>query len=417
MSSASAKIKLVLAAGVLATFSVSNLVFCLRYLLNAQNAYVEKTSFDMISLDKGIIGGNATINDTHNYTQLVSLSRNDYMESRHSMFHSWFEGGRTDMLLDNADKNGPILDFIIAGFPKCGTTTVSVNLGYLAPMATGDICTPPSQTVYYAYNNWPKRFGEQKLLRGSKCPQYMNTDGLNHYSKKLPRTKIIIGIRHPVLWYQSFLNQLAGNNLLRYANYDTKPQQCKAGACLNGCPGKYWLCLSRARFHVALAEIGKTALSEEERKILAPNDIDGGGNLTSKNIRNPIFLYEQTELKKDYVWDEMAKYLNVAAIPHDKYISSHGLGKKKPMDLCGEKLDDFRAMLMPYAYDLSVWMQDYFIPVAKNESSDVTIPDPDTFIALVEEYKKDPCGRLYRLKNGTYILDSNRTTIIKVGRK
>ena len=77
---------------------------------------------------------------------------------------------------------------------------MEANLGHLAPMPIADVCTPASQTVYYAYKLWPQKLGEEKVLRGSKCPSLV--DGsigmLQDYSRQLPRTKIIIGIRHPV---------------------------------------------------------------------------------------------------------------------------------------------------------------------------------------------------------------------------
>jgi len=371
-----------------------------------------------------IIINNATINATYNYTQRVGPSRNDYRESRSAMFDSWFKDSKgKQVLIENADKNGPILDFVIAGYPKCGTTTVQANLAHLAPMNVGDICTPPSPTVYYAYQNWPDKYGKQKPLRGSKCPLYLESTNMKEFSKSLPRTKIIIGIRHPILWFQSFWNMQAGQPILSRINNDpyalTEPcRNSDKQICRNSCPNRLLFCMHRGRFHLPLATLGKTALSEEERKLLAPNDKDGGERLNNWNIRNPIFLYEQNELKKDYVWDEMAKYLNVTTIPRDTYVSSHGRqskgGNRTTTNFCEERLDGFRAMMMPYSYELSVWMQDYFIPVAKNENSDVTIPNPNAMIALVEEYKKDPCGRLYRLENGTYVLNRNGTIIIEI---
>jgi len=50
-----------------------------------------------------------------------------------------------------------------------------------------------------------------------------------------------------------------------------------------------------------------------------------------------------------------------------------------------------------------MWLQEYFIPVAKDESRpDVVIARPDRMMELVEDYKVDPCGKLQRLENGTY---------------
>uniref|UniRef100_A0A7S4N7M9 Sulfotransferase domain-containing protein n=1 Tax=Odontella aurita TaxID=265563 RepID=A0A7S4N7M9_9STRA len=88
------------------------------------------------------------------------------------------------LLINDADANGTIMDFMIAGFPKCGTTTMSANLGRIAPMPAGDICTPVSQHVWYAYHNWPNRRssdyipgGEHRYWRGVKCPRLTEEKG------------------------------------------------------------------------------------------------------------------------------------------------------------------------------------------------------------------------------------------------
>jgi len=196
-----------------------------------------------------------------------------------------------------------------------------------------------------------------------------------------------------------------------FSNPYNVTEPCTNGGCRGPCPKRQILCIHRARFHLDLAKLGKTALSEDERKFLAPNDRDGGVSIKSMNIRNQIFLYEQSELDKDYIWDGLAKYLNVTSIPHDKYHGSHGKKKGRKTNFCEGKYDNFRAMMMPYAYELSVWLESYFIPLAKVASSDVTIPNPEVFADLIKEYKNDPCGRLYRTNNGTYVLNINTTAV------
>ena len=179
----------------------------------------------------------------------------EYRRSRIKNFHSWYEGNTTRTLLPNADENGTILDFAIIGFPKCGTTTIEANLGHVAPLPIGDICTPVHQTVYYAYQNWPKRFGSDKTtLRGTKCPAFIDGDWLKEWSMHLPKTKLILGIRHPVLWFQSFWNMLAANGITKFAHdnpyYITKPCDNINGAfCRNDCPSNQILCVQRASFH------------------------------------------------------------------------------------------------------------------------------------------------------------------------
>ena len=56
---------------------------------------------------------------------------------------------------------------------------------------------------------------------------------------------------------------------------------------------------------------------------------------------------------------------------------------------------------MPYAHDMSRWVCDYFVG-----AEGVVVPDEERFCELVRGYTKDPCGRLKRMENGTYVLDS-----------
>ncbi len=65
--------------------------------------------------------------------------------------------------------------------------------------------------------------------------------------------------------------------------------------------------------------------------------------------------------------------------------------------------------MMLEAYDVSSWLQTYLLPVANNERrTDALIAKPDRLSELlVEDYKLDPCGRLIRLDNETYVLGQN----------
>ncbi|KAL7563196.1 hypothetical protein ACA910_014471 [Epithemia clementina (nom. ined.)] len=369
----------------------------------------------------GHVVSNKYKNATEEFDSHEGFISNEYRRDRINHFYSWFEGDKNDpgKLLPNADKNGLVLDFAIAGFPKCGTTTVEANLGQIAPLPISDVCTPVHQTVYYAYHNWPRQFGNQSqnILRGTKCPAFIDGDWLLEWNKHLPRTRLIVGIRHPVLWFQSFWNMQAGNKLTGSAGNDpyklTKPcdKAVGKGGCRNDCPGRQLFCTQRASFHLPLARLGKTLLTAEERQLLSaktyPNR--GGMNLENHNISNPIFVYELTELNSDYVWDEMAKYLQFPGrIPHDKYESSHGIHKEFELNFCDAIFDNLRAMMMPDSYDLSTWLQNYFIPLARDPNRrDVVIPNPDRFNELVEAYKFDPCKRLVRLENGTFVLGTN----------
>eukprot|EP00977_Amphora_coffeiformis_P017073 scaffold5479_cov199-Amphora_coffeaeformis.AAC.12 len=367
--------------------------------------------------------------------------------TRTNQFLSWYEPGHgTDKLRANADQNGTILDFAIAGFPKCGTTTLEANLGYLAPMPIADVCTPVAQTVYYAYQNWPKQYVDKnnqrpnatKLYRGTKCPRF--TSDLREWSHHLPKTKLIIGIRHPVLWFQSFWNHQAIFFPQQYANlspYERTHACDPKKTCSNDCPHQQLFCLHRSRFHLTLAKMGKTPLTDEERQLLAPHDYDGGINVPNHQIRNPVFLYEQTELAHDDFWQGLATYLQYTdgpTIPHDRSENTHAHHVANDqqtsnqvaavMDICQPQYDKLRQQLMPYAAQMSRWFCEYLVVGDEDDKGNdyapkngVTVVNRTRFCAIVQNYDNDPCGRLVRNhSDGTYALLPDIATTIGQGR-
>lgn len=360
----------------------------------------------------------------HNTTEHESLWR----QQRSQHFYDWYEGtNQTDKLLRNADRNGPILDFLIAGFPKCGTTTLEANLGYYAPMPIGDVCTPVHQTVYYAYRNWPKTYGhrrslppsnsssnnnntqEEKLLRGSKCPRLLETDNdIRDVPLYLPKTKLIVGLRHPVLWFESFWNMHVRNvrySWMQHLSPYNLTQPCRPGQpCTLGCPTKLNLCLHRANFHLYLARLGKTALRTDAERQWLVQKKDGDDeypNVPNWNVTNPIFLYEQTTLRDDPVWDSLAQFLGMDSIRHDRTLGNATTKPKRGggsmIRICDAEYDALRVPLLRSAYAVSRWLLEYLIPVAKNSARpDVVIHNVTEFAQIVQKYQDDPCGRLQR---------------------
>mmetsp|Transcript_12228 Transcript_12228/g.17053 ORF Transcript_12228/g.17053 Transcript_12228/m.17053 type:complete len:415 (-) Transcript_12228:88-1332(-) len=372
-------------------------------------------------------GQQTSLNGTRSSVSNHHLTEwNTYRQRRPQHFSSWYESNKTDVLKPNADAQGPILDFIIAGFPKCGTTSMEANLGHIAPMPVGDVCTPPPQTVYYAYQNWPTKFpassgmNDTKNLRGSKCPAYIH--GMKAWSHHLPRTKIIVGIRHPLLWFQSFWNMQATNFPSAFRDPYNFVQSIPCGKRSGrphgrDCPNGQLFCLCRSRFHVALARLGKTNLTAEERLLLAPHDYDGGAKLQSDQLRNRIFLYEQTTLNDEEVWTTLADFLQYdGAIPHDQVERARGSPYKaifaKKINICDAQFDELRKSFMPYAYQMSQWICHYLVPSDINvEHGHVVVANRDKFCSIVQTYQHDPCNRLVRLENGTYaLLHTNNST-------
>jgi hypothetical protein len=324
------------------------------------------------------------------------------------------------------DKDGPWLDFVIIGNPKCGTTTLMANLGHLAPMPVDDICVGPGRTLKLAYHEWPQEYGgnlsksivdNNTVLRGSKCPRHINDWGIRAFATTFQKTKFIVGIRHPVLWFQSFWRMMAGGNPYRMMDpcpclidERTGKRTCPPNmemTCFAECPYGQVFCLHRARMHLPLARLGKTALTDEERTWLSPQDLDGGQRLYNWNVPNHIFVYDQEQLTAGSYWDELATFLHVSHIPSTHYHASKGKGQSQK-SLCDPEYDSFRSIMMPYSYEMSVWLINYFVPIARDpHREDVTVPNIEQFEKIVDTYKEDPCKRLIRNDaNGAYMLDS-----------
>ena len=189
---------------------------------------------------------------------------------------------------------------------------------------------------------------------------------------------------------------------------DSYPNELCSGECRCGST----LCLHRSRLHLPLARLGKTTLSEEERQWLAPNYDDGGMNLFNANITNPIFLYDMTQMKSDVgFWNDIASFLGVSHIPNEEYRGSHGLRDREQLNMCGSVHDYLRSLIMKYSYELSMWLQLYFIPQTVSNRNDVTIAggfnntNTNSFRKIIESYKYDPCERLIRRdSDGIYVL-------------
>jgi len=359
-------------------------------------------------------------------------------------FDSWFD--KEGFLEDNIDSSGPVLDFVIIGFPKCGTTAMMRTLGTVTTMPPDqDICTPPAQIVYYSYVNWAKMYGngahnhtEKKPLKGSKCPYYIEGPDLDTFGKKLPKTNLIVGFRHPVLWFQSFVNMawfhVGGGSMADFVRTDRLLETSKDNhKCIKRV--NYNICVARSRFHLSLARMGKTPLDLNERDLLQSevyqakrrrNDTSThlkeypiGNDPQKIGIPNKVFVFESTQGKNEYFYEELAKFVRIdrAQLPEINYRSGSGLNsnkkqieqsEKETFDICLPEFDYVRKELLPIAYTLKEWLLRYLIP-ASLQRDDLVIPNVTHFAEIVESFGRDPCSdRLVRNENdGEYYLAEN----------
>lgn len=369
-------------------------------------------------------------------------------DSYESFYGSKIDDGRLHgPLLPNADRSGPILDFAIVGFAKCGTTGMMRTLAAVTTMPSAqDICTPVRSTIHYSYINWANEFGngvykftDEKPLKGSKCPYWIEGSDLNDFGRILPKTNLIVGIRHPVLFFQSFVNQLRFRSSKSVALEDFVHQKALSpgGPDNHQCGKDQLLCAARARFYLSLARLGKTPLGRAERDLLAAELYQAkrrGGDASPTlrdfpipedtgdgkfGVPNKVFLFDSSQGKGEYLYQELARFVEIdrdrlprveqvysttwsganATAAFDKNLTTttgDATTTKKSVgdfafDICLPKFEYIRKEILPMAHTLGRWLLDYFIP-ASHQRDDVTIANYTAFINLVQAYLEDPCN-------------------------
>lgn len=102
-----------------------------------------------------------------------------------------------------------LLDFSIVGFPKCGTSSMMEWLHQHSDVACiqdevwGMVWGRPRQLVKRLYKGLP----EGPYVRGYKCPAELTSwHVMNYYREYFPSARMIVGIRHPISWFQSLYN-------------------------------------------------------------------------------------------------------------------------------------------------------------------------------------------------------------------
>lgn len=299
-------------------------------------------------------------------------------------------------IADGVDISG-FLDFSIIGFPKTGTTSLLRHLSDLTNSLPKEHCdlvvNDTVKLVSVIYDDHAQRIQRAKdgvisenQLRGIKCPQDISSDwSMHNYAKYFPRTKLIVGIRHPIFWFESLYNFRVSNVPWKKMPPTSKLKRCG--------PGSQGVCAWRANFHDFLARLGKTPLSSStELKLLSL------GNHPVQSSVGPVFLYELSQLSEVKFRQDLRDFLGLTKdIPPFPVVDTSGRfdhvtavkqrTAKEKIDICNREHDAIRSVLMEKATSASIWIRDYFL-----ESEDVFVSNRPHFEAMVKSWMHDPCG-------------------------
>jgi hypothetical protein len=233
------------------------------------------------------------------------------------------------------------------------------------------------------------RSHDKQIKFGLKCPGVLYRSDIQLYRQFFPRTKLIVGLRHPVSWFESFYNYQI------YKNISLPPT-----SELTTCEDHRKVCTERARFHSALARLGLTSMeSEEEVSLLFglrySNTTSGHQKQNQRELSqnipdqsNPVFLYEIRQIHNSITAREFSidiqQYIQInEALPN---ISSYTQNKTRAINICDSQHENVRRVLVEHGRDATDWIKQYFA-----KSPNVIISAPELFFDLLEDWRSDPC--------------------------
>jgi hypothetical protein len=321
-----------------------------------------------------------------------------------------------DLYLPRQDKNNnrqlnnhnnQLLQFAIIGFGKCGTTSV---LKWL--QTHPEIAVLPVES-YDLMHHQPEQLIEKlaqlpsNKMKGYKSPVDVTLPHVLQYlAQYFPHAKLIVGVRHPVQWFESLYNFRLQQQRSPFSRSTTTlpPPDDLVGACVASARNT---CTYKGEFALFLRQLGKTKephiVTEFERRMYRGAHLEPPNTSTSTEestmvVSNPIFLYEMRELEDhpEIVSQALTDFLGLST-PLSAHIPILNQQKRYPsltdsatsdvarMDICEHRRVRFE--LMRIARSSSVWIRNYFL-AAPYSSQIVTLPH---FASYVKDWMVDPC--------------------------
>jgi len=324
------------------------------------------------------------------FTILVGISFISKFSTRHFTEESAYLAPTNDSL-----RHAEELDFFIAGFPKCGTTTLLHAFRNHPETAIGDVeycslcCYNGGQEdesiIADLMSHLDGLTTSVSIKRGIKCPTGIKDAlGVSRVVKYLPDTKIIIGMRHPVLFFQSYYNyritEMHNKNQLE----SVPPAETLIGRKWKG------VTTELARFELSLKQLMKTNLTDSEQEPTAVVGIQKSSK---------VFLYSIEQLDDENEWRAKSFRKNLQTFlglkrPFGPFtrenVNGHRTSLKYPehINICDSEHNVLRSYFLFRARETQRWLREEFIA-----SGDVVLGDREHFLALIDTWTRDPCTK------------------------
>jgi hypothetical protein len=188
-----------------------------------------------------------------------------------------------------------LLDWSVIGFGKCGTTAFLDWLD-LHPQTrcikseVWDLVLGHPEGLIQKLHGLP---AGERYSRGYKSPrEIVDSRVLRYYRTYFPSAKLIVGIRHPVRWFESLYNFRVQNQKVKDAGRMRHPNDL-VGVCTRGMKNT---CTEKGNFALHLLRLGK----QNHNSTSSPSS--GGGSVPSERAERVLRLYR-------------SKWYNASAVP------------------------------------------------------------------------------------------------------
>lgn len=302
-----------------------------------------------------------------------------------------------------------LLDFAIVGFPKCGTSYLqqwlnsSDSIHIDSDEGNGFSDDRVNNVVQQLYNVLQEYQRMEKIKAiGIRNPSDLDTEqSLYYYRTYFGTTKMIVMLRHPVLWFESYYN-FRWRSYYNQAHNATKddeearrtsrsflpPPQKLMGRCKGYFKG---VCTDRAQFHHAMSLLGLTPMNTSAELTLL-NRSTTSGDVIMEPTRQQVFLLEISQLdvadsmQAETLRQDLESFLQVDHIPampqHDRlYDRVEG-----EIDICSEEYTEVRQVLIQHGHNARQWMVEYLL-----QSNRVMVSSRQQFLEILEAWSTDPC--------------------------
>lgn len=288
------------------------------------------------------------------------------------------------------------LDFLIAGFPKCGTTTLmhAFAAHNETDISTKEKCQIGGSNLAAgpAYAKLTEVVSElstdANVKRGVKCPISLRSHRtISLLVRHSPETRLIIGVRHPVRMLESHYNY-------RITELYDKKKQANIPPIETLVNGNEWMGVStrNARFEIPLMQLGKTNMTTRELEKLG---LMAHAAVVPNKFK--VFLYSLEQLKDknatrtDNVRHSLESFLELEhpmkPLGHEnlnRFVGENA--HKETIDICDDKYADLRIELITKGRETQLWLRYQFL-----KSPDVTVANRNHFLELLQEWESDPC--------------------------